>query len=434
MKRVFVSMLLVLSLFSACGGGEEGPSYAFSALSGSLPVIDPATVDPALTGAAADAQRAFAADLYHHIVALPGQDTENLVVSPYSIFSAFNLLYPGAAGHTEAAMRAGFFLEGPAADIFAGQGALDQTIRAHSTKRARLEVANASFLETTFPVYQDYLDTMTHYYGADLFTADFLNQPDFMRTEINRWVEDHTAGKIEDLLPENSIGSNTWMVLVNAVYFNAKWKTTFEDGGPMTFRGAAGDQPFTSMRVELAEARLYDSSLPVGDDPPPADRLQILAIPYQDEQFDMVLFLPDDFAGFAATLDGTTLGTLLEQTYESQPGTVEVNMPEFTIKWGGSLYDLLTDMGLGPIFCDADPAADFSSMTSAFACVSAVFHQAFIEVNKKGTEAAAATAIVVANNCAGPTVTPFTVDRPFLYAIVDRETRTVLFLGHTVHL
>jgi serpin B len=433
MKRHFLPMLLVLSLFWACRG-EEGPSYAFTALSGTQPVIDPTTVEPALTNAAADAQRAFTAELYRHILALPGQDGKNLVVSPYSIFSAFNLLYPGAAGHTEAAMRAGFFLEGPAADIFAGQGALDQTIRAHSTKRARLEIANAAFLETTFPVHQDYLDTMTHYYGADLFQADFLNQPDFMRTEINRWVEDHTARKIQDLLPEGSIGSNTWMVLVNAVYFNAKWKTTFEDGVPMTFRGVTGDQAFTSMRVELADARLYDSAIPLGVDPPPADRLQILAIPYQDDRFDMLIFLPDDFAGFSATLDGTTLGTLLAQTYESQAGTVEVNMPEFTINWGGGLNDLLKEMGLGPLFCDAEPAADFSAMTSAFACVSAVFHQAFIEVNKKGTEAAAATAIVVVNNSNGGTVTPFTVDRPFLYAIVDRETRTILFLGHIIHL
>ncbi|MBU1244265.1 serpin family protein [Myxococcota bacterium] len=434
MARNFLPLILCFSLVCACSDdGTKAPVFAFTTLRGSQPPNDPSAVDPALVRAAADAQRTFAADLYRRLAADPTQDGLNLIVSPYSIFSAFNLLFPGAAGHTADALRATFFLSGADDGIFAGQGALDQTVRAHSSKNARLETANSAFVDNGYAVYQTYLDTITSYYGAEIYQADFRLQSELMRAEINRWVEYHTADKIHDLLPPDSVSQDTGLVLVNAVYFNAKWKTAFEDGTAMTFHGATGDQAFTSMRSELG-THLYDTRW---TDPAPANPLQIVALPYKDEQFDMLVFLPGDFAAFQTTLDGTTLGSLIDDTYATALSPVVVNMPEFTIEWELKMNDLLTAMGLGPAFCDASPAPDFTRMADNDyePCISGVFHKAFVEVNKVGTEAAAATGVVQnVNSCNGGDVFAFTADRPFLYAIVDRETRTILFLGHMLNL
>jgi serpin B len=274
---------------------------------------------------------------------------------------------------------------------------------------------------------------MTRYYDAELYSADFFYQWELMREEINRWVAYRTADKIQNLLPPDSVGKYTGMVLVNAVYFNAKWKTAFEDGVPMTFHGTDGDQPFTSMRAELT-AHLLDDRL---TEPEPANPLQILAVPYKDDRFDMLIFLPEDFAAFQATLDATSLGALIDATYATTPVTVSANLPEFTVEWELKMNDLLKSMGLEPAFCEASPAPDFTRMADNDyePCISGVFHKAFVEVNQVGTEAAAATGIVVqVNNCNGGDVFAFTADRPFLYAIVDRETRTILFLGHLLHL
>ncbi len=431
MKKIF-PVLSAFLILSACGG-EEKPVFAFTALRGSLPPSDPASVDPALVAAAAQSRTAFAVALYQTLLADPARAAENLVLSPFSISVAFNLLFPGAAGVTADSIRSVFFLDGTDEEIFAGQGALDRIVLAKSTKKARLESANSAFIDLGFEVYPSYLDVMTYHYGAEIYQADFFYQWETMRQEINRWVAYKTADRIQDLLPPGSITQTTGMVLVNAIYFNARWKTAFEDGTPMEFHGTRGSQTFTSMHAEIS-ARMHDSAL---TENPPPNRLQILAVPYQDEHFDMLIFLPDDFAAFSAGLDEAFLRARIADVYAAAPVDVAVDMPEFTIGWEMEMSQMLEqEMGLVHTFCDEAVPIEFTRIADADynPCVSKVFHKAFIEVSKRGTEAAAATAVVVDNNCNGADVHSFIADRPFLYAIVERETRTLLFLGHVMHL
>ncbi len=416
---------------AACG--EEPAPVVFTGLRGDVPVLDPATVEPAVIEQAALSQRAFTAALYREL--LPDNHGQNLVVSPYSIFSAFNLLYPGANGETAQVMRDGFFLLGTDQEILDGQGALYLSLLGRSTPAARIEMANALFVGEQFQLVQAYLDAVTRNYDATTYVVDFANDYESVRRDINRWVEDRTAGKITNLFPPESIHEETDMALVNAVYFNAKWKYEFEDGDPLTFHGTAADKVLTPMSVRLEAS-------PYGEGPIEglADSLvQVLPLPYQDERFDMVLLLPSDFDAFTQGLTADALGRYLELGYTPPVNSEQiayVKVPAFRIDWEIALHDLMPALGLGDLLCTASPTPDFLGLFGVPTCVGGVFHKAFIDVNKQGTEAAAATGIAM--NDTGNSDTPryiyFTADRPFVYAIVERATRTVLFLGHVVNL
>ncbi|PKN16837.1 MAG: hypothetical protein CVU65_18855 [Deltaproteobacteria bacterium HGW-Deltaproteobacteria-22] len=256
------TMIITLLGLSACGDGD---SYAFTAVRGNVPVINPNNVDPALLQAAILSQKTFAVSLHQQLTA--DGPPEDLVLSPFSIFSAFDLLFPGARGDTADLMRSGFFLQGTDAQILDGQGALYQMILANSTASARLESANGLFVGEQFTLKQDYLDAVTRAFDAATYTVDFINDFETVRQDINRWVSDHTAGKIPALLPSNSITDKTDMVLVNAVYFKAKWKQEFEEGTSMVFHGKAGDRDFVPMEVELENT--YYGEGPVAGPPSP---------------------------------------------------------------------------------------------------------------------------------------------------------------------
>ena len=434
MKTALRCALILCTFLTIAACGEEPSPVVFTGLRGDVPVLDPATVEPAVIEQAAQSQRAFAVGLYHELLAT--ESGKNLVVSPFSIFSAFNLLYPGADAPEAELMRQGFHLTGTDQEILDGQGALYLSLLGRSTPAARIEMANALFVGEQFQLRQAYLDAVTRSYDATSYVVDFVNDYENVRRDINRWVEDHTAGKITNLFPPASIHKGTDMVLVNAVYFNAKWKYEFEDGDPLTFRGKAGDKVLTPMYLRM-EASPYGEG-PI--DGVPDSLVQVLPLPYQDDRFDMVLLLPSDFDAFTASLTADALDRYLELGY-TPPVNAEqlafVKVPAFQISWDIQLHEsVMPALGLGGLLCTAVPRPQFLGLFDFPTCVGGVFHKAFIDVNKQGTEAAAATGIAM--NDTGNSDTPryiyFTADRPFVYAIVERATRTVLFLGHVVNL
>lgn len=432
MKPLFLATLMLPWLaLAACGNDDS--AYAFTALRGNVPVLDPADVDPQLFPAAIRAQKTFAIGL--HQAMTTDATPVDLVFSPFSIFTAFDLLYPGARGDTAALMRTGFFLEGTDDQILDGQGALYQSILAGSTTGARLESANGLFVGKQFTLKQDYLDAVTRAFDATTYHVDFLNDCDTVRQDINRWVSDRTAGHIPALLPANVVSADTDMVLVNALYFKGRWKKVFEEGDRMFFHGKAGDRAFVPMVVTL-ENGAYGEGPVAGA---PDETIQVLPIPYQDYHFDLVVMLPSDFDAFLATLNADTFAAYLELGY-SLPGgynerIVYVKMPSFTTRTRLSLKAPLAALGLGDLFCDATPRPDFSGLWGGDTCVRDVLHEVYIDVNLKGTEAAAATTTPLnnVNNIGGPEYFYFHADRPFLYALVDRATKVPLFLGQLVN-
>jgi len=386
---------------------------------------DPPLLAPAAGGSpsVAQANNAFAFDLYRKLEPAPGA---NVFFSPYSIETALAMTAAGARGATAAQMTKVLHLDGFAANALpaafgAQQGALTG---AGAAAGVRLLVANSLWMQQDQPIRPDYLANVQKDFGAALFTVDFASQAEVVRLRVNAWVGDKTEQRIKDLLHPGDVDARTRLILVNAIYFKGAWAEPFDAKAtaPAPFTLAGGETKSTPlMRRKFAVARMAE--LP--DDPVP---LKILALPYQGRALEFVALLPDSptaLPDLEKTLTADRLDAWLgklSRTYD-----VEVFLPKFKLEAHYGLGAPLAALGMTDAFT---PRADFSGMDGAHdLMLGAAVHQAFVEVNEEGTEAAAATGVVVrpALMRAAPPV--FRADHPFLFLIRDAASGAILFLG-----
>lgn len=380
----------------------------------------------ALTAAAADEGGAspaaganrFAGRLYGELAA--GAEG-NLVVSPYSIHSAMAMVAAGAAGNTESQMAAALNLPGAAEDRSAAiQSILKRITAVGAAGDVTLEAAHRVWVQESYPLLPAFTGSVERTFGAGFATADFTRQAEPARRRINAWVEEKTRNRIRDLLPAGILTPLTRMVLVNAVYFYGTWAVPFSEAQtrPEPFF-AAPDQPRDTpmMNAKLERVGYREEA-----------GLQICELPYKGGALSMVVLLPE--AGGLPALEArmaregfdAVCGRLI-------PQTVQTALPKFKIEAQFGLNDPLIRLGMRDAF-DAQ-LADFSGMTGTRDLfVSAVVHKAFIEVNEKGTEAAAATGVIMATRSMPiEKRIVFRANRPFLFALRDRESGLVLFIG-----
>ncbi|MBI3167663.1 MAG: serpin family protein, partial [Chloroflexi bacterium] len=370
-----------------------------------------------------DGNNAFALDLYQ---TLRSQD-ENLILSPFSISLALAMTYAGAHGETETQM----------ADVlnFSSQeqmhpafNALDLALEENpivvdkDQEPMQLSIANSVWAEQTFTFKPDFLDTLSVNYGAGVHLLDFINNPDPSRKEINNWVSDETKDKIKDLLPENSITTDTKMVLVNAIYFKADWLSPFDanDTHDGTFKLLDGSE----VTVRMMEHHL---EIPYGV----GDGYAAVELPYAGGTAVMTLLVPDEgrFEEIESPLDDVMFKEVLANL---APAIVTLSMPKFEYESSFSLSGALAGMGMPLAF--NDDQADFSGMTDQQDLyIGNVIHKAFVAVDEKGTEAAAATAVIMEGVGAIMPENPLTIDRPFLFFIRDAETGQILFIGRVLN-
>jgi serpin B len=384
-------------------------------------VQSPSTADvPAVVAE----NNAFAMDLYQQIRAQPG----NLFYSPFSISEALAMAWAGSSGDTQTAMAATLGHTLSQARVHAAMNAVDLALasRGHDAKGAdggsfRLNVANALWGQLGFTFQQPFLDTLGTNYGAGMHIADFVKQPDDSRTLINTWVSDRTEGRIKDLLPAGSVTQDTRLVLTNAVYFNAAWLYPFDATAtkPATFTKRDGSTVQVPTMIGGLEA-----SYGTGDD------YAAVALPYdagKQENFDleMVLVLPSgSIDDFEASLDSHKVHDIIKSMGIYG---VSITMPKFKIESQFGLADALTKLGMGVAF-DQDKA-DFSNITTADKLyISDVVHKAWVNVDEKGTEAAAATGVVFGDDALPPPA-EIHLDHPYLFFIRDIPTNTILFVG-----
>ena len=369
--------------------------------------------------AAVTGNTAFAVDLHRQIRAQPG----NLFYAPFSISQALAMTWAGARGETAKQMaRALHFTLGqdklhPAFD------ALDLALMSRGRNAAgkdggafRLNVVNALWGQMSYHFEAAFLDTLALDYGAGMHVVDFQKAPEDARATINRWVAQKTENRIEDLLPQGSVGPLTRLVLTNAVYFNAAWAQPFD-------KANTRDQAFTKRdgsTIQVPTMSGYQQAA-YGQGPGWA----ALELPYAGRELSMVLLLPDAgrFGDFEASLTGEKIGDI---TKTLRMHGVTVTLPRFHIESQLSLADQLSKLGMPIAFTDA---ADFSGMNGAGGLqISAVVHKAFVDVDEAGTEAAAATGAVVSTTSA-PEPAEIHFDRPYVFFIRDRATETILFFG-----
>ena len=398
--------------------GTTGPSPAdVELLAATTPRV---AADPALAANAAEAMNAFGLDLYRSLA----DPSDNVIVSPSSIALALAMARLGAAGDTASEMDA--VLHDLAADgVLDPINALDAALAARNgtfrdangvDHEIVLRIANAPFGQRGLAIRDAYLEALATGFGAGLRVVDFIADPDLARGLVNAWVADATEDRIEELLTGGTITSDTRLVLVNAIYLKAAWQLPFpeETTRPAAFAppdGSLVDVPTMNVTSHLSYAA--------------GPGWQAVELPYVGGALAMTIVVPDDLAGF---VDGLTAERLADVTAALAPRTVALSLPKFGFETRAELSDLLAALGMPSAF---DPGrADFSGITAELDLViSKVIHQANIDVDEKGTEAAAATAVVM-DTTGGPVdVVTVRVDRPFLFAIRDRETGAVVFLG-----
>jgi serpin B len=295
--------------------------------------------------------------------------------------------------------------------------ALTTQLQSLADGEVQLSLANSVWGQRDVGFQPDFLDLLAAEYGSGMDLVDFRTDPEAARAAINEWVDQQTKQRISELLPVGSITTETTVALVNAIYLKAAWELPF-------IAELTGDSPFTTAAGDTVDVptmrRTAQFAYATGDG------WQAVELPYANSSLAMLIFLPEP--DFLQLFEEIFLVT--DATAYLQPQQVQLAMPRFDIESKFSLADQLAQLGM-PLAFDIDDA-DFSGITTDLPLyLSAVVHQANITVGEEGTEAAAATAVVAVAGAAPTEVQPIamTIDRPFVFALRDRSTDTMLFLG-----
>ncbi len=416
MKTKLAALLSLALVVSACTpAGSTGGDVALARAD-----VPRASASPDDAAAAGSAISALGLDLYRAIAA--GGEA-NVVLSPTSIALALAMARAGARGQTAAEMDAVMRDLGSDANA-AWLNALDQALATRSGTfkddsgqdlAVALHIANAPFAQEGMPLEQAYLEALASRFGAGLRLVDYVGATEDARKQINAWVDEQTEQRIPELLGPGVLTPDSRLTLVNAIYLKAPWQTAFPDG-------ATAPGPFTRTDGSTVEVPMMH----VGEAMPQASGTgwQAVEIPYVGGSLAMTVIVPDDLAAFEASLTADGLASITGALAEAP---VSLTFPKFSIETKAQLADLLAALGMPTAFTDA---ADFSGITTAEQlAISDVIHQANIDVDEKGTEAAAATAVVMRASGMPAEPVTVTVDRPFLFALRDVPTGAVLFLG-----
>ncbi len=352
----------------------------------------------------------FAVDLYHQIRTRQG----NLFLSPFSISTALAMTYAGARGDTEREMAEALHFTLPQADLHAVFAHLQAALgKAQRADEVELAVANSLWPRQGLSLRPTFIQLMERDYRTTLTPLDFV-QTEPARQTINRWVEEKTRDRIKELIVPGILSPDTVLVLANAIYFNGRWQEPFD---PKQTRSA----PFHLSATRTVNAPTMHQTARFGY--ASVDEIDLLELGYRGGTLSMVVMVPKAIDGLAAVEEGLTAAKLVAWIARiSEPGRVIVALPKFETTTALSLKEPLIALGMSNAFHHADFSGIFESTGPK---ISEVVHQAFVSVDEVGTEAAAATAVIMQVSM------PLTVqvNRPFLFLIRDRTTGSILFLG-----
>jgi len=426
--KILISSALVILLIglSACTPTAPGESIQATGmiLQSEKQREQSPEVAPADISSLTDGNNVFAFNLYE----LLSEEEGNLFYSPYSISAALAMTYAGARGDTEkqTADTLQFYLSQN--QLHPAFNSLDQELasRGEGAKGKdgegfRLNIVNAIWGQKDYAFLTSFLDTLAENYGAGLRILDFINETEPSRITINDWVSDETEGRIENLIPQGAISQVTRLVLTNAIYFNAAWQYPFEEDAtsPGVFYLLNGDEVTVPM-MEQQESFSYTEG----------DNYQAVELPYDGQELSMVILLPDSgqFETFEEDIEYQQVKDIIENLERRE---VRLTMPKYEFDSSFGLKKTLIDMGM-PVAFSAD--ADFSGMTGEKDLfISDVIHKAFVSVDEAGTEAAAATAVIMELTAMPEAPVEVTLNRPFIFLIRDIETGAILFVGRVMN-
>jgi serpin B len=405
MIKRFLSFIFLLIFLSGCTNTSEISSPIKADDSG-------ATVEG--VNSVINANNQFALDLY-----LKLEDEEgNIFFSPYSIFVALAMTYEGARGKTAEEMQSVFHFPEDE-NIRRPSFAKIYNLVNKKNKKYELHTANALWAQKDYKFLDEYINAIKKYYVGEVTNVDFAKATENARLSINKWVEEQTNDKIKDLIPPGVLNALTRLVLTNAIYFKGLWVKQFDkkETREEDFRVSPEKTVKVPMMSIIGEEFNYYET----------EKLQIIELLYEGEDLSMLIIIPkeNDLKSLEESLSLEKLSELRSNLSEQQ---VDVYIPKFKFETKYFMVKTLKEMGMPTAF---SMDADFSGMDGTKDLfIANVIHQAFVDVNEEGTEAAAAAGVVMELKAVMPTV--FRADHPFIFMIQERETNNILFLGRVI--
>jgi len=364
-----------------------------------------------------EADNAFGLEVFQEI--RKASDEENIMISPLSISVALAMAYNGAVGETKAEMEETLKLKGLTTDqINASYENLIDALQSLD-EEVVFEIANAIFFEQSFPVKQEFFNVNQNFYDAEVSSLDFSNSQSV--DVINNWVANKTNNKIEEIIDQ--LDPLDKMVLLNAVYFNGIWSKQFDEDGTKLkmFHQSSNNSYEVPMMNKLDELEYFSNSF-----------ISSVKMPYGNGQYNMLILLPRSGYNSQHIIDEFSASNWKSwmEEYEMKEQVV-VTMPRFKYAFELEMKDVLKQMGMekafNPSHSDFSKIADVNDLY-----INSVVHKSFVDVNENGTEAAAVTSVTFGVTSVQPGEDQkiyFTVDKPFVFAITEKDTRAILFLG-----
>lgn len=408
-KIKIILLVLIFSLTSICIGCIENTD-----------IIKKNTINPESVEYydIAASNNAFAFAMYSQLAQLEAGEKKNVFFSPHSISAAMAVCYEGAENTTKEQISNVFYFSANKTVLKVRFKEMNDRINSGAVDY-ELETANALWVQEEYPIKEQYVFNVKNYYDGKVTNLDFKGKPDASRKTINKWVEGKTNDKIKDLVPKGSINDDTRVIITNAIYFNGKWEHEFDEEmtGKRSFYPADGEEIPVDMMYMSSYFNYGENS-----------KAKIIELPYKGNSISMYIVLPKEnnikeFENNFTLNDYTKLKNGMNSTQN-----VETSIPKFKFETKTELSDSLIEMGVVDAF--NLNRANFSGISDEPLIISEVIHQTFIDVQEKGTEAAAATAITGVSSCAMDSKPrEFKADHPFMFFIEDRRTNCILFMG-----
>jgi serpin B len=405
-------MIILVALASGCSAEEN------LAVSETQSISDDQAVAALVRG-----NNEFALNLYEEVCKI--QESDNIFFSPYSISSALGMTYDGARGQTAVDMAEVLHFTLPVEAVNRAFHSLTETMSSGDLSGAEsgdpftLSISNGLWVQDGFNLLDEYVAEVTRYYSAGVRNLNFIDDPEGSRETINEWVAESTMNRILDLIPPGVLKEDTRVVLTNAVYFKASWRNQFDehftkDATFFLTDGSAIEVPM----MNQTDYFNYSST----------EGCSAIELDYAAGKASMLILLPDgDIQEFQQDFNADKLGTIRRRLSSCN---VSLSMPKFEFTRSLQLSQILRTLGMESAF---GSGADFSGFTgSPDLFISEVLHKAFVKVDEEGTEAAAATAVVMGLTAMPAQPVEMNINRPFMFFILDRETGSIVFMGRVM--
>lgn len=413
---LLAAAVMAAAILAAPSALAFGPS-SFGGLVQDPPALAAPTAEPTPEETLARDNAGFALSLYGELKATK----TNLFFSPYSISTALAMTYAGARENTKVQMARTLMFSQDGEALHTSFAAIESRFSGiQKAGSVILGVANSLWPQKGYDFKEDYVSLIKRHYGVTVTHVDYARACEEARKTINGWVELKTQDKIKELLKPGILDEMTRLVLVNAIYFKGSWECKFEKS--LTRQGAFRVSPDKTVQAELM---MNEGDFGYAD----TGSAQVLELPYEGGDLSMLVLLPREAVGTGGLEQGLTCKSLEDLRSQMRRQEVVVYLPKFKMTSSFRLDGALTSMGMVDAFSEKD--ANFSGMDGrpGELYIGAVIHKAFVDVNEEGTEAAAATAVVMQGKGFHEPPPIFRADRPFLFLIQERKTGSVLFMG-----